>query len=155
VSSTNLNKHLLDKHRITGEPSLSREEIQLKRRTFFDVKRRNKSSTASEQKQKWTLTRDICAWFARDLIPFNKVEGEGFKDFCVKQGLIGEGEQQLPTRTTLSRGALSDLYSTGMNTIKDMLSSSPEHAAMCMDLGMDNHKHLSYNGITYHFIDDS
>lgn len=94
--------------------------------------------------------RQLVLWFCLDLLPLNTVEKKGFNGFW--QYL--NKSYELPSRATISIGALDDLYLCCKNQLIERLKDSTSHATVTFDGWTDSHKHISYFTYTYHFMDN-
>ncbi|KAL1483493.1 hypothetical protein MTO96_050228 [Rhipicephalus appendiculatus] len=72
-------------------------------------------------------------------------------DFLVKYNVVSS-KDELPSRTTLARGALSDIYECMKATIKDIIKKGPRFCALTYDLWTDSYKRRSYINFTCHFM---
>lgn len=147
---------------------------------FFKVAPRPSTTDAASGTRKCLLARDFVLWVARDLLPFSLVDGQGLRvsnrkvtapfsvipyrfillilhvtfycqDFLVKYRVVQKVED-LPDRTTLSRGALSDVYSELRLKVKDLLSSA-SFCALTFDLWTDSYRRKGFITFTCHFCD--
>lgn len=94
--------------------------------------------------------RQLVLWFCRDLLPLNTVEKKGFNGFWQYLNKA----YALPSRSTVSIGALDDLYLCCKNKLIEILAKSTSHATVTFDGWSDSHKHISYFTYTYHFMDN-
>lgn len=65
--------------------------------------------TDKTRMQKFSFARDLALWVSEDLLPFSLVEGTGFRRFCSRRKVV-KNESEIPNRTTVSKGALDDVY---------------------------------------------
>lgn len=75
---------------------------------------------------------------------------KGFKDFWDYL----QNAMELPSRTTISVGAIDDLYSCCKEQLIERLRNSGSHATVTLDGWSDSHKHISYVTYTYHFVEN-
>lgn len=61
------------------------------------------------------------------------------KDLLVKHNEITSREE-LPNRTTLARGALSDVYESMKAAVKKLIEKGPRFCALTYDLWTDSYK---------------
>ncbi|XP_064459035.1 zinc finger BED domain-containing protein 4-like [Ornithodoros turicata] len=120
-------------------------------KNYFSTAKRKHTNDSMVKKQ---LARDFVLWVARDLLPFSIVNGEGLRDFLLKYKVI-KSDEDLPDRTTLSRGALNDVYNAMHDHVKRVIQEGPRFLAVTYDMWMDNHRRRSYITFTCHFIDES
>ncbi|XP_037514219.1 E3 SUMO-protein ligase ZBED1-like [Rhipicephalus sanguineus] len=104
--------------------------------------------------RKTLLAKDLVILIARDLLPFNLVNGEGLQDFFMKYGVIKE-LQQLPDRTTLSRSALDDVYRAMHGQVKKTVAQGPRFCAVTYDLWTDSYRRRAYITFTCHHVDEN
>ena len=59
----------------------------------------------------------------------------------------------MPSRYSVGRGALDDVYETMLATVKDqILTETPRHVSITFDLWTDQYRRHSYITFTLHFI---
>ncbi|XP_045768236.1 zinc finger BED domain-containing protein 4-like [Maniola jurtina] len=156
ASTGNLIRHLKDDHSLLEEknPAAATSKSLT---TFFKVSLSRPTTSApssSKSQNKWMLARDLCLWLCRSLTAFDTVSNEGFKDFLIKYNVIYKIED-LPSRTTVSREALSDIYDCMLAHIKqDILAKIGTHAALTTDLWQDLYRRCSYITYTLQYIAD-
>ncbi|XP_046567978.1 E3 SUMO-protein ligase ZBED1-like [Haliotis rubra] len=94
------------------------------------------------------ITRNLALYIATDLRPYSIVESQGFKKLmnCL------EPKYTLPSRTTLSRKVIPDLYEKVKEEVKAGLKAS--HSVALTTNGWTSRATQSYITITAHFIDD-
>lgn len=151
TGQTNLALHLLHEHEITLSSVKANENQREISDVFFP------SSTTPSMKRKsgdanssFILFRQIVLWFCLDLLPFNTVEKKGFNAFWqyLNKALA------LPSRSTVSIGALDDLYLCCKNKLIEILTKSSSHGTVTCDGWTDSHNHISYFTYTYHFMEN-
>ncbi|KAL3195467.1 hypothetical protein MRX96_015766, partial [Rhipicephalus microplus] len=133
VSTSNIQRHLVDEHKLQDD-SKGASSVTVKN-YFQVVPRRNTSSS-----RKTLLTRDLVLLIARDLLPFNLVNGEGLQ------------LQELPDRTTLSRSALDDVYRSMHGQVKKTVVQGPRFCAVTYDLWTDSYRRRAYITFTCHLV---
>lgn len=147
TGSTNLVVHLESKHEITISSTHSVE----KQRRISNVIFPNKDSESlREPKSNFMFFRQLALWFCRDLVTLDTVERKGFVDFWKYL----QNTFELPSRSTVSIGAIDDLYICCKNKLIGRLTNSGQHATVTFDGWSDSHKHISYVTYTYHFIEN-
>lgn len=144
---TNLLSHLQNKHEITISTARTQEKQQQLTNVFFPA---GGNASESNSKSSFVFFRHLTLWFCRDLVPLNTVDKKGFNDFWAYL----QTEFELPCRSTISIGALDDLYVCCKNKLIERLTSSGSHATITFDGWTDNHKKVSYITYTYHYIED-
>lgn len=103
-----------------------------------------------DERNSFIINRKICVWLCKDLLPFSLVENTGFRDFWSN---MNNGPLP-PSRSTVSREALDDVYWCIKRKLINTLANSPKHGVISFDAWTDRfHKH-SYCTYTYHFMDD-
>lgn len=133
--------------------SVDRKQRKLEEAFFYDNDRVNNASKKIKRSDEETfiMNRRFCIWLCRDLLPMKLVENRGFKDFWsyTKDGSI----RKTPSRSTVSREALDDVFQCLKNRLIDCVSQSPKNGTIAFDGWMDRfHKH-SYITYTYHYMD--
>lgn len=83
-------------------------------------------------------------------MPHITVENKGFLGFWEYL----QNTLELPCRSTISIGALDDLYSCCRTKLIDRLKNTGPHATVTLDGWSDSHKHISYVTYTYHFLEN-
>lgn len=146
--------HLEDKHGIIlSSASVNDKQRKIKDAFFPSGSNLQSNRTSNEAKNSHTqfmCTRQIALWFCRDLMPLSTVEKSGFNGFWN----FLNTKYELPARSTVSTGAIDDLYSCCKQKLIERLTRSPSHATITFDGWTDNHKHISYITYTYHFIEN-
>lgn len=129
-------------------------ESAMKENDISPIPKRNKESVCdNKSEKKWLLARNLVLWFCKDLIQFQLVGKEGLSDFLKKYNIIVD-DKDLPDRTTLSRGALTDVYDYSLPFIRDMISKE-QYFALTFDLWTDNYRRRSYIMFTHHYINSN
>ena len=105
----------------------------------------------SPRNKKFAFARDLALWLSEDLLPFSLVEGGGFKRFSLRRRLVLL-ESEIPCRSTVSRGALEDVYKTLKAIVLDSLEKdSPYHVST--DIWTDRYRQLPYITVVVHYTD--
>lgn len=102
-------------------------------------------------RDQFIINRRICLWLCRDLLPFSLIENIGFKDFW--HGTTGR-DAYLPSRSTVSREALDDVYSCMKMRLVNSLEKAPKHGVIAFDAWTDRFRKHSYCTFTYHFMSE-
>lgn len=103
--------------------------------------------------QKFALARDLALWLSEDLLPFSLVEGSGFHRFCLRRKVV-KGESEIPVRTTVSRGALDDVYDSLKSlVVKKLPKDTSFHVST--DLWTDRYKQSPFITVVIHYVDES
>lgn len=102
-----------------------------------------------EERDQFLLNRRICLWLCRDILPFSTIENIGFKDFW--QATSGR-DTHLPSRSTMSREALDDVYICMKKRLIDNLKEAPKHGVIAFDAWTDRFRKHSYCTFTYHYM---
>ncbi|KAL3208210.1 hypothetical protein MRX96_039284 [Rhipicephalus microplus] len=145
VSTSNMQRHLVDEHKLQDD---SKGASRVTVKNYFQVIPRRNTTSSS---RKNLLARDLVRLIARDLLPFNLVNGEELQDFFMKHGVIKE-LQELPDRTTLSRSALDDVYRSMHGQVKKTLVQGPRFCAVTYDLWTDSYRRRAYITFTCHLV---
>nr|XP_037270495.1 E3 SUMO-protein ligase ZBED1-like [Rhipicephalus microplus] len=148
VSTSNMQRHLVDEHKLQDD-SQGASRVTVK--NYFQVVPRRNTTSSS---RKNLLARDLVLLIARDLLPFNLVNGEGLQDFFIKYGVIKE-LQELPDRTTLSRSALDDVYRSMHGQVKKTVVQGPRFCAVTYDLWTDSYRRRAYITFTCHLVNQN
>ncbi|CAG5037111.1 unnamed protein product [Parnassius apollo] len=155
VSTGNLNKHLRDVHDLREESS---HKATQNIKQFFEVRPRPprsvaaSSSSLTKRKDSWLLARDMALWFCKSLMPFDSVSDEGMNDFFQKYDIIANKED-MPSRDTVSRTALDDVYESMLDNVKVQIKTDVAgHAAITFDIWSDKYRHLNYITLTLHYL---
>lgn len=136
----------LKRHLRKGEKPATQKKI-----TSF-VERKSLPACATDQ-----LRTDLVKFIARDLRPYNTVEGTGFLNVC--QTLIDFGAKYghldiksvMPSRKTVAR-RLPDIVSSTKDCVRKKLSES-KYIALTSDGWTDDFRKISYNTVTAHYFD--
>ncbi|KAH8029089.1 hypothetical protein HPB51_022653 [Rhipicephalus microplus] len=145
VSTSNMQRHLVDELKLQDDnQGASRVTVK----NYFQVVPRRNTTSSS---RKNLLARNLVLLIARDLLPFNMVNGEGLQDFFMKYGVIKE-LQELPDRTTLSRSALDDVYRSMHGQVKKTVVPGPRFCAVTYDLWTDSYRRRAYITFTCHLV---
>ncbi|KAL3225741.1 hypothetical protein MRX96_049149 [Rhipicephalus microplus] len=143
-----MQRHLVDEHKLQDD-SQGASRVTVK--NYFQVVPRRNTASSS---RKNLLARDLVLLIARDLLPFNLVNGEGLQDFFMKYGVIKE-LQELPDRTTLSRSALDDVYRSMHGQVKKTVVQGPRFCAVTYDLWTDSYRRRAYITFTCHLVNQN
>ncbi|XP_063547165.1 uncharacterized protein LOC134754754 [Cydia strobilella] len=85
-------------------------------------------------------------------MPFDAVSDKGMIDFFKKYDIIVT-DQDLPSRYTISRTALDDVYEMMLKNVKEQIKeSSPKHVSVTFDLWTDRYRRLNYITFTLHYL---
>ncbi|XP_053203532.1 uncharacterized protein LOC128388190 [Panonychus citri] len=101
------------------------------------------------KERKLHLTNDISLWFSLDLLPFQKVEGKGFKRFLIKNKIVKD-ERDIPSCRTISQHGLPRVFNLVRSCVKPLIRK--KNVALAMDLWTDSLRRMKYLGVTIHFI---
>ena len=148
-STTTLMEHLTTEHQLSVEPSEpvtsnSNKLIQSKLVTKKKLEQFEPCTTQYE------LNRDLAIWASLDLEPFMFTEKRGINYFFEKNFPT----ISLPSRNTLSRGALYDIYNAVESKVKEELGAV-KGSAVCimMDGWTDKYKRYPYLGLRVGYVD--
>lgn len=98
-----------------------RDELKQQRLTDVFISKSKSSPENENRKDKhYILGRRLILWLSKDLLPFSLVEYKGFQDFWSSLHL----DTKLPSRQTISIGALDDMYLCIKNELIKVLGSS-------------------------------
>ena len=113
---------------------------------------RNKLETFQACSTQYELNRDLAIWASLDLEPFMFVEKEGMKYFVEKNFPM----LTLPSRSTVSRGALYDVYDVVASKVKEQLQEINGYAlCVMMDGWTDKYKRYPYLGIRVAYVNNA
>lgn len=146
-------KHLAGVHKKVL-PNVAREtNQQTLTELFCNAPKKRKSDDGELQKNlQYVFNRKIALWICRDLLPFDTITKDGFKDFW--NSMNHTPNVPLPCRATISVSALDDLFDCCKKKFKEILAASPEHGTITFDCWQDNAKRTSYVTYTYHYMQD-
>lgn len=147
TSPTNLREHLSNKHKIE---LLTTKSIDKHQRTLTDVFCSVVKKKVNPKDEQQILARRIVLWFCRDLLPYLAVAGVGFQDFWKSLNI----KTKLPDESTLRRGALDDMYLCLKRQLIEKLKTIPKHATIGIDSWTDKFKHITYNTVSLHYIEN-
>lgn len=145
-STTVLREHLTAEHNISEvHDGSSKKMVQS---TLILQKKLENFQPSSTQ---YDFNRDLAIWASLDLEPFMFSEKPGFKYFFEKNFPT----MALPTRGTMSRGALYDVYDAIQMKVKEELQSQ-KGGAICimMDGWTDKYKRNPYLGLRIAYVDN-
>lgn len=143
---TNLYQHLQHKHGIEKKNKTNGENQKKLTEMLFSNK---VSSTISKTKDNGQshMSRRMVLWLCRDLMPLMTVENVGFRDFWKYL----RPNEPLPSRKTISFGALDDIYICMKNQLIKELQES-DRGFITFDCLTDGFKKHSYCTYTYHHL---
>lgn len=118
TSTTVLIKHVKNIHKI--DITTDREELKQQKLTDVFISRSKSKSPLNSRDERFMLARRIALWYSRDLLPLSTVENKGFNDFWNSLN-IGI---PLPSRHTISVGALDDMYACMKKELIGIISRS-------------------------------
>ena len=141
-STGNLKAHLIERHKLSFTPKTpSKSDIS----KWFTSSPRTPILRKSDPE----LAESIFLMCARDLLPFQFVEKEGFKDFTNKY----LPNRSLPTRQTIVRAGARVTEQIKEYIVDYLASENNIFGTGTLDCWTDMYKRRSYIGFTYHFID--
>lgn len=99
-----------------------REELKQRKLTEVFISKSKSTCPVNDNRhdERFLLARRLILWYSRDLLPFSEVENQGFNDFW-NSFSIGI---PLPSRQTVSIGALDDMYECMKIELKSMISTN-------------------------------
>lgn len=119
TSTTVLVKHVEHTHRI----NVSTDRDELKQQKLTDVfisKKKSNIQINTGKDERLILNRRLSLWLCKDLLPFSLVDNQGFQDFWRSLNV----NINLPTRQTITIGALDDMYLCMKNELIKVLTNS-------------------------------
>lgn len=125
TSSSNLQQHLISIHNITN--LVNTKLVERRTQNIFN------SSESGTTNQKTVWARRTALWLCEDLLPFNLVNGSGFRKWMVRNKYINN-ESQIASNVTISQSALNDCYEIVKAAFKEKLSSAPSTITLVTDL---------------------
>jgi hypothetical protein len=108
------------------------------------------AASSSGRQRKAVMSQQLALMCCRDLEPFQTVEKRGFRMFLLQNGVV-KNEDEIPVRTTISRGGMNSIYDATFNAVREILQLSPGTIAVTTDMWTDNYRHRSYITFTGHF----
>lgn len=103
-----------------------------------------------EDKTNLIINRKACIWLCRDLLPFSLMENVGFRDFWFNFNI----DTKPPSRSTVSREALDDVYTCLKSKLIEDLDKTSKHGSIAFDAWTDRFRKHSYCTYTYHYMKD-
>jgi len=158
TATSSMADHLLTVHNVsireaTGSGNGPRKQKSLEE-TFAMVSRNSGRENLKPATSGYQFNRDLCLMLCVDLLPFSTVSNKGFSGFCAKN----LPSMQLPDESTLSRGALYDLYSSLKSDVKKQLQLVRDKGGcfcIMFDGWTDRYHARPYLGLRVSFIDPS
>jgi len=95
------------------------------------------------------VNRDPVVWFCRDLLPFELVAKDGFKDFCGKN----VHDVHLPLPETSAAISLDDVYQIVKSVVEEKLANVKSFCLM-FDGWTDMYKARPYLGVRASFLNN-
>jgi hypothetical protein len=123
-----------------------RRQLSIQQSLFAGKDRESKPAETQ-----FELSRDLCRMMCVDLMPFSTVSGRGFIAFCRKN----LPSMTLPDESTLSRGALYDLYCALKVSVKtDIQKALTDGGCLCLmfDGWTDRYHGRPYLGLRVAFV---
>lgn len=105
-------------HRI--KISTDREELKQQKLTDVFISKSESIMPVNSRNERFMLARRFSLWYSRDLLPFSLVEYKGFRDFW---NALSVGVP-LPSRQTISIGALDDMYACMKKELISIISTN-------------------------------
>ena len=142
-STTTLRDHLVTEHKVEN-PDGQAKTSQLK------LNFKQKCESFEPARTQYELNRDLTVWACLDLEPFMFAQKPGMQFFFEKNfpGIA------LPSRDTVSRGGLYDVYDAVVGKVKDALADVRGGAIGIMfDGWTDRHKRYPYIGVRVSYVD--
>jgi len=140
TSTGNLNLHVSCKHDV-----VCRSDEKCAKILSFISKYKSDQSVGAMSKHE--VSRDITIWFCRDLLSFDLVERDDFRDFFKKKvpGI------QIPSDDTLGASALEDVYRAVQSELKQKLSGV-NSVCLLFDGWTDKYRRRPYMGVRCSFF---
>lgn len=150
TGKTNLTQHITNFHRVAiPSSSTSKNQRKLDEVFFPDGKKRKVSDGQNNPESQYIFTRRLVIMICRDLLPYDLVAKEGFKDFWES---VKNSDHIMPSRTTVSVSALDDVYACFKKKLIEQLAAAPPHGTITTDLWTDKFKRTAYVAYTYHYM---
>ncbi|XP_055709049.1 E3 SUMO-protein ligase ZBED1-like [Phlebotomus papatasi] len=151
TSSSNLYRHLENVHgiNIKNIPPKNQKKIDevLVKPQTTTVHNANKTIA-----DKYRIGRELALLVCRTLTSFSFVTDEAFQDFVIKIGGVKD-RSDFPSRSTISRQCLDDIYSRCYSDLKALIECKMgETGSITTDMWTDGYKKVSYITMTLHFI---
>ena len=145
-STTTLKEHLSTEHRVSADEQVQGETKLKQSKLALGAKLENFEPCTS----RYELNRDMVVWACLDLEPFMFTEKPGLRYFFYKNFPA----ISLPSRCTLSRGALYDVYEAVESKVKEELQAIKGGAICIMMNGWtDKYKRYPYLGLRVAYVD--
>lgn len=163
TSVTNHQTHLLTEHNImpANKAFMSNQRIltdmfSTSTDTEIGCIATKKKKVDPREREQFCLNRQFVLWICKALLPFDTIENIGFVNLWgwLRQSSVVPDAFELPSRTTMSVGALNDVYLCYKAKLIDILKNSCEHGTMTLDAWTDKYKRTAYITFTYHYMDN-
>lgn len=146
-----MSKHLEYVHKKTVSNATKEANQRKLTDIFFNATKKRKSNEEEcRSLLQYSFNRRVALWMCRDLLPFNTVTKDGFKDFW--NSTNDSPNETLPCRATVSVSALDDLYDIYRKKFLEVLSATPEHGTITFDCWTDAARRAAYVTYTYHYM---
>ncbi|XP_065318822.1 uncharacterized protein LOC135926820 [Gordionus sp. m RMFG-2023] len=149
ISTSNLSPHLLNVHKIS-EKTNNNKSIQ----TLKMFLKPTPTCSKNIKDKKWLLGRNYVLMCCLDLLPFDSISNNGMTDFLKKYKII-DSSSELPNRTTISRGALDDVYCSIKAHVLNLIDAGPKFCSITFDLWNDHFKRRNYIIFSLHHLDEN
>lgn len=146
TSTSVLLVHLDQHHQISTTDIRSVENRTLK---LFDPSH----AANSQNEKKSLLARSITMWLTEDLLPFNVVNGEGFKKF-LKRHKIVQRPDEIPSNVTIATSALNDIFLIVKNKVTTLISNAPKVVTFTADMWTAKYGCTPYITLTMRYLDE-
>ncbi|XP_065323629.1 uncharacterized protein LOC135930770 [Gordionus sp. m RMFG-2023] len=147
ISTSNLSRHLINVHKIS-EKTNNNKSIQ----TLKMFLKPTPTCSKNIKDKKLLLGRNYVLMCCLDLLPFES--NNGMTDFLKKYKII-DSSSELPNRTTISRGALDDVYCSIKAHVLNLIYAGPKFCSITFDLWTDHFKRRNYITFSLHHLDEN
>ncbi|XP_065320424.1 zinc finger BED domain-containing protein 4-like [Gordionus sp. m RMFG-2023] len=112
------------------------------------------SEKSSNERERCSRGRNYVLMCCLDLLPFDSISNNGMTDFLKKYKII-DSSSELPNRTTISRGALDDVYCSIKAHVLNLIDAGPKFCSITFDLWTDHFKRRNYITFSLHHLDEN
>lgn len=144
-STTTLANHLDMQHQINSN---NVQAIENRTLPAFNPLETPRSSAMSKS----ILGRSLAMMICEDLLPFNIVSGNGFKNFLLRNKIVHNVEE-IPTNVSISTSCLNDIYVLVRQRLISILTEAPHVINFATDLWTSKHGSIPYITLCVRFMD--
>jgi hypothetical protein len=138
--------HHLDSYHQLSSPKIA--AVHKRSSSILDLN----ASPRSKSEKKSMFARSTALWIARDLLPFNVVNGPGFQDWMLTNKFVTSLEE-IPSNSTISNSALNDVYLMVQDAFKRRILNAPKTIVIITDLWTAKCGAIPYITICMKYLD--